>query len=337
MTSSERLQARLSGKPVDKIPNMNIAMGLVAKAAGVSYRQYVQDYRKLVEGNLICAERFGFDSVSVISDPMREASAFGAELIYPEHGVPYSDPPLLADGLDMKRVKTADPLENPRTLDRIKGVELLRQKVQSDYPVIGWVEGVLAETADLRGVNALMYDLVDDELEQLEELMELVFRQQCSFALEQIRAGADIVGVGNAVASLIGPGLYEQYGQAYDKALVDFIHENGAKVKLHICGNITKLLPLLVSVAPDILDIDWMVDLRYAADVFSGTNTSVCGNINPVAVLYQGSPELVFNKVTECVSIDDNTVLVAAGCEVPAATPEENLLLMNKLLFHIGV
>ncbi|MFR6146007.1 hypothetical protein, partial [Neglectibacter timonensis] len=47
MNSKERLEARLQGKPVDKIPNLNIAMALVAKCAGVSYREYAQDYRKL--------------------------------------------------------------------------------------------------------------------------------------------------------------------------------------------------------------------------------------------------------------------------------------------------
>ena len=337
MTSTERLYARLQGKPVDKIPNMNIVMALVAKVAGVSFREYAQDYRKLVEGNLICAERFGFDSVGVISDPMREASAFGAELIYPEEGVPYSDPPLLAAGVDLSKVKIVNPLESPRTLDRIKGVELLRQKVCTDYPVIGWVEGVLAETADLRGVNALMYDLAEeDDCEKnspLRELMDVIYSQQCRFALEQIKAGADVIGVGNAVASLIGPRLYESFGLSYDKALTKFIQENGAKVKLHICGNITAIMPLLVQVAPDIIDIDSMVDLRKASEIFAGTNTSVCGNVNPVAVLYQGDAALVEEKVLECVNIDDPTLLVAAGCEVPAATPEENLLLMDRLLY----
>ena len=48
MTSMERFYARLQGKPVDKIPNMNIVMALVAKVAGVSFREYVQDCRKLV-------------------------------------------------------------------------------------------------------------------------------------------------------------------------------------------------------------------------------------------------------------------------------------------------
>jgi uroporphyrinogen decarboxylase len=73
---------------VDKIPNMNIFMSIVAREAGVSYSEYVQDYRKLVEGNLICAEKYGLDSVSVISDPMRETAAYGADIVFPQDDVP---------------------------------------------------------------------------------------------------------------------------------------------------------------------------------------------------------------------------------------------------------
>jgi len=334
MTSSERLYARIQGKPVDKIPNMNIVMGLVAKLAGATYKEYVQDYRILVEGNLICAERFGFDSVGVISDPMREACAYGTQLVFPENGVPYAENYLLADGYDLKRVEIFDPLESPRTLDRIKGVRLLRQKVLSDYPVIGWIEGVLAEVADLRGVNALMGDLTDEDVEKpLLELMEIVYKQQSRFALEQIKAGADVIGIGNAVASLIGPGLYEEYCLSYDKKLVKFIQDNGAIVKLHICGNITSLLPLIKQVNPDILDIDWMVDFKNAVDTFADTKTVISGNVNPVAVLMQGDLTIVENSIRECLSVDDSTFLIAAGCEVPIATPEENLLLMDRLLY----
>ena len=95
MTPKERLYARLAGKPVDKIHNMNIFMYIVAREAGVGYREYVQDFRRLVEGNLICAEKYGVDTVSAISDPMREASAFGEELVFPPDGVPYAKAPLI--------------------------------------------------------------------------------------------------------------------------------------------------------------------------------------------------------------------------------------------------
>ncbi|MDR2478126.1 MAG: uroporphyrinogen decarboxylase, partial [Treponema sp.] len=135
MNSKERLYARLAGKPVDKIPNLNIYMYIVAREAGVSYREYVQDYRKLAEGNLICAEKYGADHVGVISDPMREASAFGTEVVFPENSVPYAKRSLITDDLDLSVLNRFDPLECERTLDRVRGCELLRQRVGADYPV----------------------------------------------------------------------------------------------------------------------------------------------------------------------------------------------------------
>jgi len=308
-------------------------MALAAKNAGASYREYVLDYRHLVEGNLRCIEKYGIDVVSAISDPMREASAFGAKIQFPENGVPYSDPLLLKGTLDVSLLKIVDPLNSPRTLDRVKAVEALRREVGNDYPVIGWIEAVLAETADLYGVDELLYALIDDE-PALPELMDIIFQQQCRFAQVQIEAGADFIGIGNAVASLVGPVLYEKHALSYDKALTNYIQERGARVKLHICGNITPLLSLLSQVSPDILDIDWMVDFSTAVKAFSDKPTSISGNVDPVSVLLQGDAVMIRNKVQECIDQSDETTMIAAGCEVPVDTPEENLFLMDSLLYR---
>ena len=333
MTSIERINARLAGKPVDKIPNMNIVMAIVAREAGVSYRDYVSDYRKLVEGNLICAEKYGLDSVSVISDPMREASAFGTKVVFPENAVPYAEKSLVGDDFDLSVLKRFDPSASERTLDRIKGCELLRREVGNNYPVIGWVEGCVAEAADLRGLNELLMDLAEEE-DYLKDFFPIIHEQQKRFALAQLKAGADFIGVGNAAASLIGPDLYRQYGFPWDKAIVDYVHENGGRVKLHICGNITPLLELLTEVAPDILDIDWMVDFHRAAEIFKNTATSVCGNIDPVEVIMRGTPKTVEEAVRSCIEAGTETTLIAGGCEIPAATPEENLLAMDRMLYR---
>jgi uroporphyrinogen decarboxylase len=335
VNSSERLYARLAGRPVDKIPNLNIYMHIVAREAGASYREFVQDYRKLAEGNLVCAEKYGADHVCVISDPMREASAYGTDVVFPENGVPYARRPLIADDFDLSALERYDPLESPHTLDRVKGCELLRQKAGRDYPVIGWLEGCIAEAADLRGLNGLLEDLALEE-SYLDDLFEILFAQQKRFAKAQVDAGADIIGVGNAAASLIGPGIYRKYGLGRDKAIVDYIHSLGAKVKLHICGNITPILELLREVGPDILDIDWMVDFALAVKVFDGSKTAVSGNVDPVAVLMQGTPEYVESEVRRCVGIASPTTCIAAGCEVPAAAPDENLFLMDRLLYTVA-
>ena len=165
------------------------------------------------------------------------------------------------------------------------------------------------------------------------ELFEIIFEQQKCFAKAQIDAGADFMGVGNAVASLVGPELYQKYGLSWDKAIVDFIHQQGARVKLHICGNITSLLEMLVQVAPDILDIDWMVDFGNAASIFKGTATAVSGNFNPAGAILRGSVKEVENEVRRCIAQGNETTLIAGGCEIPAAVPDENLLAMDRLLY----
>jgi uroporphyrinogen decarboxylase len=333
MTSLERLNLRMAGKPVDKIPNMNIFMSIIAREAGVSYNEYVHNYQKLVEGNLVCIEKYGLDSVSVISDPMREAEAFGEKIIFPENGVPYAELPLINDDFDLSALNKFNPLESPRTLDRVKACELLRKKVGNDYPVIGWIEGCLAEAADLRGINDFLLDLVSEE-SYLNDLFEIIFEQQKRFAKAQLDAGCDFIGIGNAVASLIGPKLYEKYGLARDAAITQFIHEQGAKVKLHICGDITVLLEMLVKVEADILDIDWKVDFGKAARIFNGTATVVSGNFNPAGAILLSGVEEVQDEVRRCIEQGAEHSLIAGGCEIPAAVPDANLLAMDRTLYR---
>jgi uroporphyrinogen decarboxylase len=167
----------------------------------------------------------------------------------------------------------------------------------------------------------------------LPEFFDIIFEQQKRFAKAQIDAGADFIGLGNAAASLIGPAFYGKYGLPWDKAMVEYIHSRGARVKLHICGKITPILDLIIQVAPDIIDIDWMVDFTRAVEVFKGTPTAVSGNVDPVAVLLQGSPRYVEEQVRHCVDAAAANTCIAAGCEVPAASPDENILLMDRLLY----
>jgi uroporphyrinogen decarboxylase len=208
----------------------------------------------------------------------------------------------------------------------------LRQKAGAGYPVIGWIEGCLAEAADLRGVNDFLLDLAAGE-GYLPDLFAIVFEQQKRFAKAQIDAGADFMGVGNAVASLIGPKLYQNYGYDYDKAIVDYIHALGARVKLHICGDINGLLEMLVQVGPDILDIDWKTDFARAAQIFKGTPTAVSGNFNPSGVILLVDAGQVRAEVRRCIEQGTETTLIAGGCEISVNTPDENLLAMDKALY----
>ena len=71
----------------------------------------------------------------------------------------------------------------------------MHDRYRNDVPVMGWVEGALAEAADLRGVSATMMDLYDYP-EYLDDLLEMCVEVEISFARAEIEAGADIIGLG---------------------------------------------------------------------------------------------------------------------------------------------
>ncbi len=333
MLPRERVFNRIEGKPVDKIPNLNIVMAFAAKLIGVPYSRYAKDYRVLAEGNFAACRQFGIDMLSAISDPFRETSGFGANIFFPEDGIPVCKDFLVKEYADIRKLSVSDPMRSERMLDRIRAVELYKAQAGKEYPILGWVEGAFAEANDLRSMSDIMVD-VYDEPAFVAELLEISNGQAIRFALEQVRAGADFIGIGDAAASLVGPAIYREFVLPYEKKLIGAIHEAGAKVKLHICGDINSILEPMTETGADIIDIDWMVDMPRAVRLFDGI-ASVCGNFDPVAVLLMGTPDIIRDAVKACVSYGSGTTLIAAGCEVPRETPRANLLAVHEALTEL--
>jgi MtaA/CmuA family methyltransferase len=235
---------------------------------------------------------------------------------------------LLADKAVLGRLKVADPGSGRRMSKRLEVVRRLKERVGREKLVEGWVEGPLAESADLRGINRIMMDLLDDP-GFVRELMAFVFENAMSFARAQIGAGADIVGVGDAASSLIGPELYRDIVLEWEKRYIDTIHAMGGLVRLHICGNTNDLFPFLREVKADILDLDSMAVIASARREI-GPNRLISGNIDPVRVLQDGTREEVTAGFETCFSDAGGTrYAVNAGCEIPRRTPPENLTAMR--------
>lgn len=306
-----------------------ILMMNAAHHFGKTYSEFMLDHRILVDANMKCLEMYGHDAVSVISDPYRETSAFGAKITFDGNNSPKAEK-IIFNAEDVDRLVNPDVYKCERTLDRINGVKYFRELLGDKFPVIGWLEGPLAEAADLCGVSeALMNMMIEPEM--LKSLMQKCLVTAKDFALAQIEAGANIIGVGDAVCSQISEDMYDEFCFHLHKELFEFIHEKGAIIKLHICGNITHLLPSLSKIDIDILDIDWMVDPVTAHDIM-GKEVMICGNIDPVSVILNGDKKMIkeaYDRIYE--SIPRENWIMMAGCEIPTATPVENVAYMREL------
>ncbi len=306
-----------------------IVMMHAARQAGFTYEEFMRDARKLVEANLRCVELYGMDAVSAISDPYRETSAFGAGITFNGDAAPKASR-VIHSTADIPALKRPDVESAPRTRDRIQACRLLREAVGPQFPVIGWVEGPLAEACDLMGMGEAMMAMML-EPEAVKELLQKTLLTAKDFAAAQIRAGADVIGVGDAVCSQIDASLYADFCTELHRDLFDYIHEQGALVKLHICGDITHLLPHLAQEEIDILDIDHMVDMP-AAHRAMGPDVLLAGNLDPVAVMLEGGKELIAEKFQAIrTSIPQENWIVMPGCEIPPAAPPENIKFLRAL------
>ena len=334
MTPLERMTARLRGAAVDRPPNFDIFMRFAAHYIDQPLSRYYLDHHVLVEANLAVLEAFDLDIVQAISDPYREAVDFGAEIIFPEDDLPVSKTPLLRDPADLANLPRPDPATGERMRDRIVAIRELKDAVGGEVPVMGWIEGALAEAADLRGVSALMMDVYDRPV-WVEELLTRCLEVEIDFAKAQIEAGADIIGLGDAVASQISPRMYRTFALPYEREIFAAVHEMGALARLHICGNTSRILADMVESGADIIDIDWLVDMADAAETF-GAEAAVCGNFDPVAVMLQGTPDEVYDATLHCMRAGGPRSFSAAGCEIPDDTPPENLHAQSQALRDWG-
>jgi len=329
MNGHDRILAMVEGRPVDRLPLMPITMMLAADQIGIPYGQYATDHRLMVDAQIHTAEKFDFDYVSGISDPGREAADCGATVHYCDNQPPAIDEinALLTDKSVLRGLKVPDPLGGGRMHDRVLAVALFRDRIGGEKLIEGWVEGPCAEAADLRGINRLMTDFFDDPA-FVRDLFDFVLENALRFGKAQVEAGADLIGVGDAAASLVGPQIYDEFVRPYEARLIDGLHEMGAKVRLHICGNIRRILPGIATLGCDMADIDSMVPLEQARREL-GPAAVLAGNIDPVAVLRNGTPESVTAAIAECHRQAGDRYIVCAGCEVPRDTPPGNVLALR--------
>jgi len=179
-----------------------------------------------------------------------------------------------------------------------------------------------------------MMDFIEDPV-FVEDLFAFVLEMELAFARAQLEAGVDIIGLGDAAASLVGPMIYEQYVWPWEKRLVDGIQEMGGKVRLHICGNTRPLLAAMGRLGCEMVDLDWMVPVHEARAAM-GPDQVLAGNMDPVSVLHDGDVRRVTALLRQCHDEAGENYILAAGCEVTRDTPHDNVRAFNEYAKQAG-
>jgi MtaA/CmuA family methyltransferase len=329
MRSLERVRGVIAGGEVDHLAAQPMMMMFAARHAGVLYIEYTKDPKKLAEAQLRVIEDFGVDCALMCSDPAREVidiAGEGSVKWFEDQGPAIAeDRAALLDKARLAELKVPDPHAEGRMHDRIRSIEICFEALQGETSIVGWVEGPMALAQELRGLNNVMTDVLDDPI-FVRDLMDFTSEVAIVYAAAQIEAGADTIGMSDAAASMLGPRHYSDFVRPWQERIFTSLRQAHPDIILrqHMCGNITRLTPQMAALPVDIYEIDFPTDLAKARAAL-GPDRVVLGNVSTITDMLTGTPETVEAAAARCHEICGTYHIVGAGCELSPFTPPENV------------
>jgi len=206
MRPLDRVRGVVAGEQVDHLPAQPMLMMFAARHAGIAYVDYTRDGMKLAESQLKVVRDFGVDCVLMCSDPAREvidiAGDDSVRWLEDQGPVILEERAALLDKSRLSEFKVPDPHRDGRMCDRVRSIEICWRELGGDTSIVGWVEGPLALSQELRGLNRIMTDIVDDPT-FVRDLMDFASEVAIVYASAQIDAGADTIGMSDAAAKTL--------------------------------------------------------------------------------------------------------------------------------------
>ena len=301
-----------------------LVMQYAAEQTGVNFRDYCTDYRAQSKAMIQFAREYGLDWLHPSGWAYCEATAYGLPVTFPDNALPLAKEHLIKDPeQDLEKIRTLDIEANKAMMNRVACIRHEKETVGDEFFLAAHCEGPLAEYTDLRGVEPGLMDLFDYP-DEVSDAMAVIVQNAKRWIKLQVEAGADCVSIGDAICSQLGEGMYTEIIKPLHKELAEYVASLGVYSKFHICGNITHLIPHLIEIGVNIIDVDHMVELK--PEFFASMKTGQCfsGNLDPVWTLRFGTPETIHEAVQKLMERSHGKIILASGCEVPKGTPPEN-------------
>ena len=334
MNGYERIVAALNGKKPDRTPVMLHNFLMAAREYGITMEQYRNNPRLIAETFMAAIDKYQYDGILVDIDTVTLAGALGVPVDFPVDGPARSHLGNLANLEDAALLKPSR-IEDYRYIQVwLEAVRLLSEQYKNQIYIRGNCDQAPFSLAGMmRGMQNWMVDLMMGDEERIEYLLEYCTVATSQFIRLMAQTGCDMVSNGDSPAGpdMISPEMFAKYALPYEKKVVDVAHGLGLPYTLHICGNTDTILDSMFETGADAFELDYKTDIHLIYNKYSTSSTFI-GNIDPSAVLCQGTPALVRQKTLELLSIYQGSprLIVNAGCAIPAETPSENLKMMIK-------
>jgi MtaA/CmuA family methyltransferase len=293
-------------------------------------QDYLNSSRLIVDGLRRAAELYRPDGLPVSFDLQMEAEVLGCELSWSAEGPPAVASHPLEEGKALPDLPVFDTGAGrfPVVMEALK---TLKGEIGDEVALYGLICGPFTLSLHLMGSDIFM------KMFDHPDYVKAVIGYAANVGKKVIRAyaenGADVIGVVDPMTSQISPQHFQEYCTPFVNDVFDYIREQSVLSSLFVCGDATRNLAKMCETRCDNVSIDENIPLETLRDFTRSSSKSFGGNLKLTTALLLGTEDDARLDAIRCIDIGGGCGFVLApGCDLPFATPPENLQAVSEMV-----
>lgn len=340
LTPKERGKLYAAGEEVDRIPVTASLGETIPVLYGYSMDKYYHETEVMVEVETRMANDYHLDNMGVGLGLRALPEALGVTVHYVDNDLSYNETPAMTSYDELEGRPLVDIHKDGRIPAIVESFKILKERFGETNNLSTGISGPITTACALFGTSKLLKDMVKDP-----EGVHKAMRYSLDNYLSCAKQLHDELGIGISLAEplasreLLSLKQFEEFELPYLQELCTKMKEMQGAMTLHICGRTHDRWHHLHECGFNGFWMDNCESMAEFKDLY-GEDMGVTGNIPPVNVVRDGSPEEIEEAVKQCVvAAGDNPrgFTLSPGCTVPVLTSAENLTtIMNSAMKYGG-
>lgn len=329
----------LEGSLPDRVPVAPPFQGYWAlDAFGVTVPASLADPVAAAQAALAAQEACPFDALEVVWDWVANIDLLGCTSKVVDAGSPLVVEHVLESSVDVAKMRSLDLAPDRRVEASVRTAEVLLDQLSDDFFCYATIPLPFTLASYLRKVDYLMKDLIRRP-EATQELLE--FATEVVIDMAKLYASLGVHGLfvcdPSASGDLVSPRHFAEFAAPHAGRVIETVKAMGLKPIMHVCGDTTKILPLIRELSPSAFSFDTAVDVGVAKEAL-GDAVCLMGNVDPSDTLLLGTRDKVRREAELCIQKGwaGGGFALAAGCDIGVETPIENVSVMIDVCAQAG-
>jgi len=210
---------------------------------------------------MLPVDLLGIDAAILFSDILVTGEAMGGDLSFTANvGPKFANPVRTQKDIDDLQTEVGDKLQY--VADAIK---VIQQRLNGSIPLIGFagapftVMSYLVEGGSSKDFK-LTKLMLHNEPEMAHQLLAKIAKVTADYLNLQISAGVNAVQIFDSWAQALAWGDYKEFSHRYITEIISNLNRKDIPV-ISFCKGSSVFAPLMAEAKPDVISIDWNVDL----------------------------------------------------------------------------